>query len=96
MGVQSCDDSSRAGNIRCHLCAQVTSVSALNLHVINVLCFALIEAYAWMEFGSGAIMKRGVSHVLLLLLTCAVLPFAANVFGEVKSRRAFLHRQGSA
>ena len=95
MGLHSCEGSSRAGSIRCHMIAQVTSVSALNLHIITLLCYALIEAYAWMEFGSGAITKGGVSYVLLLLLTCTVLPFAANVFGEVKSRRAFLHRQGS-
>lgn len=75
---------------------QTTSVSALNIHIINILCYALIEAYAGLEFGRGAFIKGGLSHVLLMFLLCCALPFAANVAGEVQSRRAFLHRQGTS
>lgn len=76
---------------------QTTSVSALNLHVIMVLCYATIEAYAWLEFGKEAYLKGGttqqhVSHVLLVLLLGSLLPFAAGVIGELQSRKAFLHR----
>ncbi len=71
---------------------QTTSVSALNLHVITVLCYGWVEVYAWMEFGRGACLGRGPGHALLMLTLCTLLPFAANIVGEVQSRRAFLHR----
>ena len=71
---------------------QATSVSAVNLHTINILCYALIEAYLWLEFGEAAFMRGGVAHVLLMLLLCSALPLVANVAEEVQSRRAFLNR----
>lgn len=87
--------------ISCHgwgiLFLQATSASAINLHTINILCYALIEGYLWLEFGEAAFMRGGVTHALLMLLLCSALPLAANVAEEVQSRRAFLtrHRQYS-
>ena len=74
-------------------CMQATSVSAINLHTINILCYALIEGYLWLEFGEAAFMRGGVTHALLMLLLCSALPLAANVAEEVQSRRAFLNRR---
>ena len=79
------------------LCAQATSVSALHLHALNLLCFALVEAFVVFEFGLSASTTLGsMRHFLLLLGTCGVAPYAANVIIEAQRRQSFLRGRGSA
>ncbi len=78
------------------LCAQATSVSALHLHALNLLCYALVEAYVVFEFGLRASTLGSMRHVLLLLGTCSVAPYALNVIIEAQRRQSFLSRRSGA
>ncbi len=74
------------------MCAQVTTESAVHLHLLNLLAYGFVEGFLVHEFGRGAFISGGVQHLIAVTLLCGMLPLAINVTCEAQSRREFLRR----
>ena len=63
------------------------------MHMLNLLCYFMVEGYVAFEFGhSSSSFHGGMRQFLLLLAGCGVAPLAANVLIEAQRRRSFLNR----
>ena len=74
------------------MCAQVTTVSAFHLHLLNLLAYCFVEAFLVHEFGWTAFVRGGFRHLLAVVALCGALPLAVNASIEMQSRRDFLRR----
>jgi hypothetical protein len=74
------------------MCAQVTTVSAFHLHMLNLLAYCFVEAFLAHEFGWSAFVRGGLRHLVAVVTLCGVLPLAINATIETQSRRDFLRR----
>lgn len=74
------------------MCAQVTTVSAFHLHLLNLLAYCFVEAFLVHEFGWTAFVRGGFRNLLAVVALCGALPLAVNASIEMQSRRDFLHR----
>lgn len=74
------------------MCAQVTTESAVHLHLLNLLAYGFVEGFLAHEFGRSAFIRGGAQHLIAVTMLCGVLPLAINVTCEAQSRREFLRR----
>lgn len=74
---------------------QVTTESALHLHIVNLLAYCFTEAFLAYDFGWNAFMHGGVQDLIAVVVLCGALPFAINVTCELQSRSDFLRRVGT-
>ncbi|BDA40450.1 hypothetical protein COCOBI_01-1030 [Coccomyxa sp. Obi] len=83
----------------CHgwaiLFLQVTTESAVHLHLLNLLAYSFVEGFLAHEFGWSAFIRGGARHLIAVILLCGALPLAINVTCEAQSRRDFLRRNRS-
>ncbi|BDA40451.1 hypothetical protein COCOBI_01-1040 [Coccomyxa sp. Obi] len=71
---------------------QVTTESAVHLHMLNLLAYCFMEGFLAYDFGWSAFMHGGVQYLVAVVVLCGALPLAINVTCELQSRRDFLHR----
>ncbi len=69
---------------------QVTTESAVHLHIVNLLAYCFAEGFLVYDFGWGAFLHGGVQSLIAVVVLCGAVPLTINVTCELQSRRTFL------